>query len=192
MSARLDRRTVVARLLQHRASLVTVTGLGSATYDVAAAGDHERNVYLWGAMGGTAVMALGVALAQPDTPIAAITGDGEMLMGMGAFSTIAMTGPRNLTVVVLDNGLYGETGGQESHTRVTDLAAVARACGIADTRLVTDWTGVAALADRIHAVGDSPCVAVVKVDPAEADRVLPTRDGHAIRRRIRAALGIEA
>lgn len=187
---RLDRRAVVARLMADRGDLVVVTGLGSPTYDVAAAGDHHRNVYLWGAMGGGAVCALGLALARPETPVVAVTGDGEMLMGMGSFATIAMQQPKNLTVVILDNGLYGETGGQASHTSVADLAAIARASGIADIRVVTTMDAVENLADRVRTSGEGPCVAVVKIDSAETERVLPTRDGHAVRIRVRQALGL--
>ena len=143
----LHRRDVVARLLRDRTDLVVITGLGAPTYDVAAAGDHDRNFHLWGAMGGAAVMGMGLACARPGLPVAVITGDGEALMGMGGFATIASQQPANLTVVILDNGQYGETGAQPSHTAGgTDLAAVARACGIADTRVVTDQAGVAALA----------------------------------------------
>ncbi len=187
---RLDRRAVVARIIAERGDAIVVTGLGSPTYDVAACGDHDRNVYLWGAMGGCAVMALGIALARPDTPVIAITGDGEMLMGMGSFATIAMQAPKNLTVVVLDNGLYGETGGQASHSVVADLAAIAGASGIADTRAIDDMEAVSGLALRATSVGNGPCIAVVKIDQAERERVLPTRDGHAIRARVRQSLGL--
>lgn len=190
MSVKLDRRAVVARLLAERGEAIVVTGLGSPTYDVAAAGDHDRNVYLWGAMGGSAVMALGLALAQPDKPVVAVTGDGEMLMGVGSFATIAMQQPKNLTIVVLDNSLYGETGGQASHTVVADLAGIARASGIADTRVIDGMDDVNRLAVRIQNPGEGPCVAVIKIDAQERERVLPTRDGHAIRARVRQSLGL--
>jgi thiamine pyrophosphate-dependent acetolactate synthase large subunit-like protein len=81
----LNRRQVVATLLRDREGLVVVSGLGSSTYDVAAAGDNDKNFYLWGAMGGAAMLGLGIALAQPNVPILVVTGDGEMLMGMGSF-----------------------------------------------------------------------------------------------------------
>ena len=152
MSGGLDRRAAVARLLEGRTDLVVVTGLGSPTYDAAAAGDSDRNFYLWGAMGGAAMMGLGLALARPDLPVAVITGDGEALMGMGGLATIGLQAPANLTVVVLDNGLYEETGGQASHTgRGVDLAVVARGCGIADARMVTDMAGIRG------AAGEDPC-----------------------------------
>ena len=122
-------------------------------------------------------MGLGLAIAQPARPVLVVTGDGEQLMGLGGFATIALQAPANLTILVLDNGLYGETGGQRSHTSGgTDLAAVARGCGIADASRITDMAGVEALAAAIAGPGGGPRVAVV-VDLAEAPRVLPSRDG---------------
>ena len=122
----LDRRDFVRRLLVDRGDLLVVSGLGSATYDVAAAGDHPLNFYLWGAMGGTAMIGLGLALAQPDRRVAVITGDGEMLMGLGSLATIGVKQPANLAIVVLDNAHYGETGMQASHTHAgIDLVAMA-------------------------------------------------------------------
>jgi thiamine pyrophosphate-dependent acetolactate synthase large subunit-like protein len=189
--AKLERRAAVARLLAGRPdTLAVVTGLGSPTYDVAAAGDDPRNFYLWGAMGGAALIGLGLALAQPDRPVAVVTGDGEMLMGMGGLATIALQAPANLTIVVLDNGLYEETGGQQSHTGAgVDLAAVARGCGIADARVIGDEAGLDALRARLHeAAPQGPCLAVVKVAAGESPRVLPLRDGQALRLRTEAAL----
>ncbi|WP_235035403.1 thiamine pyrophosphate-dependent enzyme [Roseomonas sp. 18066] len=186
----------MARLLRDRGEAVVITGLGSATYDLAAAGDHDRNFYLWGAMGGAAMVGLGLALARPEVPVLVLTGDGEMLMGMGGFSTIALQAPRNLVVAVLDNGLYGETGGQPSHTggshgaARTDLLAVARACGIAEARHVADEADLDALAARLRDGGEGPCVALIPIDPAEAERVLPLRDAVLMRGRTRAALGL--
>ena len=120
--------------------MVAVGGLGASTNDMAAAGDHDRNFYLWGAMGGAVMMGLGLALAQPDVPVVVITGDGEMLMGMGSLATVGLQKPGNLSIVVLDNEAYGETGGQTSHTAaVADLVGVAKACGIADSRPSRPW-----------------------------------------------------
>jgi thiamine pyrophosphate-dependent acetolactate synthase large subunit-like protein len=188
--AMLERRAAVARLLQGRGELAVVSGLGSSTYDVAAAGDDPRNFYLWGAMGGAALIGLGLALAQPERPVAVITGDGEMLMGMGGLATIALQAPPNLTIVVLDNGLYEETGGQASHTgTVADLVAVARGCGIGDARLITDEAGLDALRPRLQETrSGGPRFAVVKVAPGEGSRVLPLRDGYALRLRTQEAL----
>ena len=110
------------------ASLV-VPGLGAPTYDVAAAGDHPLNFYLWGAMGGAAMIGLGLALARPDRRVAVITGDGEMLMGLGSLATIGVKQPPNLAIVVLDNRHYGETGMQASHTDAgIDLIGIAKSC----------------------------------------------------------------
>jgi len=196
MSRPLDRRQVVARLLADRKDLLVVTGLGSPTYDVAAAGEHERNFYLWGGMGGAVMVGLGLALARPEEPVCVFTGDGEALMGLGGFATVAIQQPRNLSVVVLDNGLYGETGGQASHTASrgnaasVDLAAVAAACGIAETVTLETAEQVEALAPRIHRADAGPLVAVVKISAAEYPRVLPSRDGVWLKARLRAALGL--
>ena len=114
---RLERRAAMATLVADRGDdLLVVPGLGSTCWDLAAAGDNDRNFYLWGAMGGAAMIGLGLALAQPDKRVAVITGDGEMLMGMGALATIGIQRPPNLAVIVFDNGVYGETGMQPSHT----------------------------------------------------------------------------
>ncbi len=125
----LERREFVRHLLIDRGDLLVVPGLGSATYDVAAAGDHPLNFYLWGAMGGTAMIGLGLALAQPDRRVAVITGDGDMLMGLGSLATIGVKQPKNLAIVVLDNAHYGETGMQPSPTHAgIDFVAIALAC----------------------------------------------------------------
>ena len=119
-------------LLKDRGKLLLVTGLGSSSYDAFAAGDHEANFYLWGAMGGAAMMGLGLALAQPGRPVCVLTGDGEQLMGLGALATIAVKKPANLTIVVLDNGHFGETGMQTSHSGLgVDLHRIAQAAGFA-------------------------------------------------------------
>ena len=142
----LDRRAVVATLLRDPGDLLVVTGLGAPTYDAAAAGDRALNFYLWGAMGGAAMVGLGLALAQPSRRVLVLTGDGEMLMGMGSLATIAAAAPANLAIAVLDNARYGETGSQRSHTGLTtDLAAVAAACGWTATATARDMDEVEAL-----------------------------------------------
>ena len=187
----LDRREVVARLLAPRDKALVITGLGSATYDVAAVGDHDRNFYLWGAMGGTAAMGLGLALAQPDVPVIVVTGDGEMLMGLSSFATIAQQRPGNLTIVILDNALYGETGGQKTHVASgTDLASVAQACGIADATTARSMADVDKLTARAHTIAEGPHVAVVKITTNDHPRVIPIRDGAYTRARFRLALGL--
>jgi thiamine pyrophosphate-dependent acetolactate synthase large subunit-like protein len=187
----LDRRQVVANLLKDRTTLVVVSGLGSSTYDVSAAGDHDRNFCLWGAMGGAAMIGLGIALARPDVPVLVVTGDGEMLMGMGSFSTIALQNPPNLTIAVLDNGLFGETGGQETHTaRVTNLASVAKACGVQNVCEIRTMPDVIALAARIHDVHKGLTVAAIKIAPELPPRVMSSRAGAVMAERTRQALGV--
>ena len=128
MSATLKRRDVVAQLLADRGDLLVVAGLGSTAWDCTAAGDHPLTFPLWGAMGQAAMMGLGLALAHPSRRVLVVTGDGEMLMGMGSLATIGVQRPANLSVVVIDNERYGETGMQATHTASgVDLAAVARA-----------------------------------------------------------------
>jgi thiamine pyrophosphate-dependent acetolactate synthase large subunit-like protein len=189
----LERRAAMAALMAGRTDdLLVVPGLGSTTWDLAAAGDNPRNFYLWGAMGGAAMIGLGLALAQPNKRVAVITGDGEMLMGLGALATVGIKQPANLAVIVFDNGLYGETGGQPSHTQAgVDLTAAARACGIADCHDVSDETGLQALAARLKTLS-STLFARVRIAATEPPRVLPERDGVVIKKRFRAALGLEA
>jgi thiamine pyrophosphate-dependent acetolactate synthase large subunit-like protein len=189
----LDRRAVVAELLRDPADapggeLLVVSGLGSATYDVGAAGDRPENFYLWGAMGGAAMIGLGLAIAQPARRVLVITGDGEALMGMGALATIAARRQSNLAIAVLDNGQFGETGHQASHTALgTDLAAVAAGCGWAATCTVSGMDEVVALRPRLRR---EALFAVIRVSPAEVPRFLPIRDGARLTGRFRDALGL--
>jgi thiamine pyrophosphate-dependent acetolactate synthase large subunit-like protein len=185
---RLARREVVARLVRERGDLVVVAGLGATAWDLAAAGDHPLDFPLWGAMGGAAMVGLGLALAQPDRKVLVLTGDGEQLMGLGALATIAVQRPRNLRIVVVDNERYGETGRQHTHTALgVDLAAVALACGFPHARTVRDAAAVEELRAEIHA-RDELFLAVVKVAPGADPKVLPPRDGAFLKHRLRAAL----
>jgi thiamine pyrophosphate-dependent acetolactate synthase large subunit-like protein len=184
----LDRRDLVRQLLVDRGDLLVVSGLGSATYDVAAAGDHPLNFYLWGAMGGTAMIGLGLALAQPQKRVAVLTGDGDMLMGLGSLATIGVKQPKNLVIVVLDNAHYGETGMQASHTKAgIDLVAVARACRFRDARAMSRIEEAADVRKLIHA-GEGPILVSARISEEDVPRVLPMRDGHAIKQRFIAAL----
>jgi thiamine pyrophosphate-dependent acetolactate synthase large subunit-like protein len=186
----LERRSVVSSLLAGRKQTVVVGGLGASTYDIAAVGDHDRNFYLWGAMGGAVMIGLGVALAQPKLPVVVITGDGEMLMGIGSLATVGLQRPGNLTIIVLDNEVYGETGGQASHTASTaDLVGVARACGIADARTLSTMAEIEAFTPSMQDVSGGPRFASIKIDSANLERVLASRDGSFIVTRIRGALG---
>jgi thiamine pyrophosphate-dependent acetolactate synthase large subunit-like protein len=186
----LDRRRVVSTLLADREEALVVGGLGASTYDIAAAGDHARNFYLWGAMGGAVMIGLGLALAQPELPVAVITGDGEILMGMGSLATVGLQKPANLSIVVLDNECYGETGGQMSHTAASaDLVGIARACGIPDARAIATMDEVEAFAKGMQDVTAGPRFASVKIDGANLERVLSSRDGVFILNRLRGSLG---
>ena len=191
MTGMLERRAAMATLMQNRGDdLLVVPGLGSTTYDLAAAGDNDRNFYLWGAMGGAAMIGLGVALAQPKKRVAVITGDGEMLMGMGALATIGIQQPPNLAVIVFDNGVYGETGGQPSHTSGgVDMVAVARGCGFATCVEVIDEAALADLSSRLKSL-DGLLFARVAIQADEPPRVLPEKEGAVLKSRFRAALGL--
>ena len=184
----LDRRELVRQLLVERGDLLVVSGLGSATYDVAAAGDHPLNFYLWGAMGGTAMIGLGLALAQPHKRVAVLTGDGDMLMGLGSLATIGVKQPKNLAIVVLDNAHYGETGMQASHTKAgIDLVAVALGCRFKHARVMSRIEDAAEVRKLLHA-GEGPLLVSARIGEEDVPRVLPIRDGHAIKQRFIAAV----
>ena len=186
--SRLDRREVTNRLLAGRGDLLVVGGLGGTAWDITAVGDHDLNFPLWGGMGNAAMIGLGLALAQPDRPVVVITGDGEMLMGIGGLATIAVQKPANLSIVVFDNELYGETGRQATHTADgVDLAAMSRGAGIEDSRLVTAMNEVDELAGQIRKSGGT-LFAQVKVGPDQGPLVLPPRDGSHLKSRFRRAL----
>ncbi len=184
----LDRRDFVRHLLIDRGDLLVVSGLGSATYDVAAAGDHPLNFYLWGAMGGTAMIGLGLALAQPDRRVAVLTGDGDMLMGIGSLATIGVKQPKNLAIVVLDNAHYGETGMQPSHTKSgIDLPAAALACRFKHAGAVSRIEQATEVRALLHEA-EGPILVSARIKEDDVPRVLPLRDGHAIKQRFIAAV----
>jgi thiamine pyrophosphate-dependent acetolactate synthase large subunit-like protein len=154
-----------------------------------AAGDHDHNYYLWAAMGSAAMVGLGLATARPDHSVLVVTGDGEMLMGLGALATIALRKPANLTIAVLDNGHFGETGMQVSHAgRGLRLDRIAEACGFAWTSEIRDLAGVDDLRERLP-TRDGVKLATIKIRAENPPRVLPIRDGVHIKNRFRAALG---
>ena len=185
---RLQRRAAVARILQARGDALVVAGLGSAAYDLYAAGDTPLNFYLWGAMGGAAMLGLGLALAQPQRRVVVLTGDGEMLMGLGSLATIAAARPANLALIVLDNEHYGETGMQPSASaRGADLAAIAAGAGVGSARTVHNEAELGALADDLFSAS-GPLFAVIKIATDPNPPSLPPRDGPLLRSRLRAAL----
>ncbi len=187
-TAALDRRKVVAALVRDRENALVVTGLGSSTYDTYAVGDHPLNFYLWGGMGGAAMVGLGLALAQPKRRVLVITGDGEMLMGLGSLATIAVEAPRNLAIAVIDNGHYGETGMQRAHTsRGVDIAGMAKAAGFAAADTIHSNADLAAWLAVFHRK-PGPVFGDIRVSAVPAPMVLPVRDGTAIKYRFREAL----
>lgn len=191
VAAVIDRRQFVADLLAAVPEALVVTGLGSPSYDVFAAGDRPGNFYLWGAMGGATSLGLGLALAQPGKSVVVITGDGEQLMGIGSLATIAVKQPANLTIVVLDNGHFGETGMQRSHSSLgADLVAVAKGAGIADAYPVASQGGFGQVVERVLA-RKGTSFAQVFITTAEPERVLPPRDGVFVKNRFRSALGFD-
>ena len=189
----LHRRDVVVELLRERGDLLVIAGLGAPNWDVSAAGDHPNNFPLWGAMGAASMMGLGLAMAQPKRKVLVITGDGEMLMSIGALATIAVEKPPNLTIAVLDNERFGETGMQKTHTAAgVDLAGMALAAGIRTSRIVRSAEEVTAIRDLAHQ-GKGPVFAQVKISPEALPFVMPPADGGILTTRFRqSVLGDES
>ena len=199
MSATLQRRPLVKKILTGADdNLLVVAGLGSSNWDITAAGDRPLNMPLWGAMGGAVPMALGLAIAQPSKRVLVITGDGDMLMSLGSLATVAAQAPDNLAICVLDNEKFGETGNQATHTSPrnngptdsgagTDLAMIAKGCGIADTGTVRESSDVAALVKDLR-IRKGPVFRLVKVMVEKLEFVMPPQDGAHLKDRFRAAL----
>ena len=184
----INRREAVAEILAQRNSMLVVCGLGSPTYDVFVAGDDDRNFYMLGAMGSAAMIGLGLALAQPDHPVLVITGDGEMLMGLGSLATIAQHRPPNLSIIILDNEQYAETGMQKTATGLgADLAGIAEAAGLPGAVTIRSPAQIRTLRARIDRQAET-VVAVLKIAPGDQERTLPPKDGAAITHRFRASL----
>jgi thiamine pyrophosphate-dependent acetolactate synthase large subunit-like protein len=187
----LDRRAAMRTLLDGRGDLLLVTGLGSTTYDAAAVADDERNFYLWGAMGAAAMVGLGLAIARPGRRVLVVTGDGEMLMGLGALATIGVERPPNLAIAVFDNACYAETGMQPSHTDFgVSLTGIARSCGIEGVFDITDEAALREFAERLRGF-DRTMFARVAIRADEPPRVLPSRDGVFLKNRFRRSSGAE-
>jgi thiamine pyrophosphate-dependent acetolactate synthase large subunit-like protein len=188
MKATLHRRDVVKKILSGRKNLLIVAGLGSTAWDCTAAGDSPLTFPMWGAMGQAAMMGLGLALAQPRRRVLVITGDGEMLMGLGSLATIGVQQPANLSIVVIDNGRYGETGMQATHTASgVDLAAVALACCFRNSRTIVKKEETESLRKAIQGKS-GPNFAAVKVVAEKLPLVLPPREGALLKARFRRAL----
>ncbi|BFG81664.1 thiamine pyrophosphate-dependent enzyme [Paraburkholderia terrae] len=185
----LNRRLAVKRILRDRQQdVLVVTSLGNPTFDVAAAGDTPQNFYLWGAMGGAVTFGLGVALAQPKKRVVVFVGDGEMMMGLGSLATVGVDKPSNLSIVVIDNEHYAETGMQLAHAgRGVDITAIARAAGFENAATIERERELEEFVDVIlKATG--PVLATVKVGTDPEPTSLPPRDGPWLRSRFREAL----
>jgi thiamine pyrophosphate-dependent acetolactate synthase large subunit-like protein len=184
----LDRRKAVADILKERGNTLVVAGLGAPCWDIAAADKSPLNFYLWGGMGGAAMIGLGLALAQPKRRVLVITGDGEMLMGLGSLATIGVQQPRNLAVIVMDNERYGETGMQLTHTRLgVELAGVAKASGFRAAGTLYTASQLKTWIPRFYRER-GPVFAAIKVTTEPAPMVLPLRDGPTLKSRFREAL----
>ena len=185
----LDRREAVKTLLADRGNLLVVSGLGSSSYDVFDVGENLANFYLWGAMGGAAMVGLGLALAQPKRPVAVVTGDGEQLMGLGSLLTVAAKKPANLSIIVLDNGHFGETGMQKSHSGLgARLEVIAGGAGFTSITEIGDLESVATLRRKLQNF-DGPHFARIHIGSAHVERALPPRDGVFLKNRFREHLG---
>ena len=184
----LRRREVVQRLLKNRNELLVVAGLGATAWDVTDAGDSPFNFPLWGGMGGAVSIGLGLALARPHDRVLVLTGDGEMLMGLGSLSTVGVQQPKNLAVVVLDNEHFGETGMQTTHTAGSvNLAEIARASGFASCWALKEPGELEST--RLRILKDKgPLFCGIKVRAESLPLVLPPKEGYLLQQRFRNAL----
>jgi len=164
----LDRREALPALVGRHEDFLIVSGLAGTSRDVAALTKNASNAYpMGGAMGGACMMGLGLALAQRDRRVLVVTGDGELLMNIGALATIAVMDPPNLSIVCVDNGHYGETGYQKSHTSLgTDLEKMAQGAGIKLTRTVQHQADIAAGA-RLLREGNGTVFVLLRVNTGE-------------------------
>lgn len=172
----LQRRPLVADILGARQGALVVPGLGSPTWDCFAAGDSDDYLYSWGGMGLALPTALGVALAQPNRRVLCLTGDGELMMGLGSLSVVGAQAPGNLSVLVLDNEHFGETGKQPGLATTTDLPAMALAAGFRRTMLVTAMEQVPDLTAMLF-TEPGPTLAVAKIALSHDALLLPEKDG---------------
>ena len=170
--------------------MLVVTGIGSATYDVAACGDHPLNFYLWSAMGSTAMVGLGLALARPDRRVAVITGDGDMLMGLGSLATIGVKQPDNLAD---RRARQPATTAPPACSRATPLRASisparrrpASSRGSSGCRTIDSAAEMRAL---LH-TGQGPIFIHAQVEADDQKRIIPSRDGYAHQAALHAGVG---
>jgi thiamine pyrophosphate-dependent acetolactate synthase large subunit-like protein len=185
----LDRRDAVPALIGRHQDFLIVSGLAGTSRDVAAlTGDGAHTYTMAGAMGGACMIGLGLALARPDRRVLVVTGDGELLMNVGALATIAVMNSPNLAILCVDNGHYGETGYQKSHTSLgVDLEKIAAGSGIKTTRTIASQE---ALADgpRLLREGNGTVFVVLRVKPTDPPAFKRNMDPSACRDRFRGAL----
>ena len=185
----LDRRQAVPRLVGRHQDFLIVAGLAGTSRDIAALTDNGAHAFiLTGAMGGAAMIGLGLALARPERRVLVATGDGELLMNVGALATIAVMNPPNLAILCVDNGHYGETGYQKSHTSLgADLERIASGAGIRLTRTVEQEADMDAAAQLLREA-NATCFVLLRVKPTEPPRDQRMLDPAGGRIRFRAAL----
>ena len=137
--AKIDRRELLPQLFENPDDYLFVSGLAGAAKDTSALTDDGDNLYtMAGTMGAAVPMGLGVALNASDRKVVVVTGDGELLMGIGSLVTVASMAPANLSIVCIDNAQHGETGGQPGHTgKSTDLETIAKGAGFSSTMTIT-------------------------------------------------------
>ena len=184
----LDRRQAVPALIARHRDFLIVTGLAGTSRDIAALTDDGAHTYtMAGAMGGASMIGLGLALARPDKRVLVVTGDGELLMNVGSLATIAVLNPPNLSIVCVDNGHYGETGYQRSHTSLgVDLERIAAASGIKRTVAIEQESELAAGA-RLIREGNGASFVLLRVKPTEPPAYKRDLDPSTCRTRFRAA-----
>ena len=185
----LERSEVMPELIGRHEDFLFVAGLGGSACDVGAVTGDGAHVYsLGGAMGAACMIGLGLALARPDKRVLVVTGDGELLMNIGALATIAVMNPANLSILCVDNGHYGETGWQKSHTSLgVDLEKMAIGAGIKRTRTVAAEEDLADGA-RLLREGNGTSFVAVRVRPTEPAKFQRNFDASFCRDRFRAAL----
>jgi thiamine pyrophosphate-dependent acetolactate synthase large subunit-like protein len=178
-------KRLVAKLKREEA---VVAGIGNTNFDLFAAGHRPQNFYMLGSMGLAVPIALGVAIAQPERGVIALEGDGSILMSLGCLTTVATARPRNLTIVIMDNGLYQITGKQATATgNNTDIVAVAKGVGLANSHWVRDDKHFDELISRRFEDG-GPVLLAVKIDDKPGAAQTP-RDPALIRSRFMKGLG---
>jgi phosphonopyruvate decarboxylase len=184
----LDRRQAVPALIGRHQDFLIVTGLAGTSRDIAALTDDGAHTYtMAGAMGGASMIGLGLALARQDKRVLVVTGDGELLMNVGSLATIAVLNPPNLSIVCVDNGHYGETGYQRSHTSLgVDLEKIAAASGIKRTLAIEQEPELAAGA-RLIREGNGASFVLLRVKPTEPPAYKRELDPATCRTRFRAA-----